>query len=379
MSQLLETLIDKERFVKSVTFFKHIWQKAWENGIPLMGTFELTPRCNLDCKMCYVRLDKSQMKQNELTTNQWISIIEKACDEGMMFATLTGGECFLHPGFKQIYEYLQSRGIFVSIFTNGTLFNKEIVDWLIDKPPRMIQISVYGSSTEEYEIITGGGDAFYKVDEAINLIKESGILFTLAITVSRQLTFFFNNILEYCKSKEPLRCDVGMHLIEAREETNRKYDNYSPSLDQQIDVFKIRFKSDGQELIQYSCEDELFEKNNILKNNISKCDNINIIKGIDCKAGRNSFSISWEGRMLACNTFPFAESYPLIDGFLNAWHYINKCSSEYIMPVECLNCAYKKVCPHCPAVHWLGAGEGHCNLRICKESKRYALEGIGKL
>ena len=30
-------------------------------GIPVSGIFELTPRCNLQCKMCYVRLTPDQM------------------------------------------------------------------------------------------------------------------------------------------------------------------------------------------------------------------------------------------------------------------------------------------------------------------------------
>jgi hypothetical protein len=34
---------------------------AAQRHIPLSGAFELTPRCNLKCKMCYVRLDKKQL------------------------------------------------------------------------------------------------------------------------------------------------------------------------------------------------------------------------------------------------------------------------------------------------------------------------------
>ena len=31
-------------------------------GVPVSGTFELTPRCNLRCRMCYVRMTPEQMK-----------------------------------------------------------------------------------------------------------------------------------------------------------------------------------------------------------------------------------------------------------------------------------------------------------------------------
>ena len=33
------------------------WLRARREGIPLSGTFELTPLCNFRCRMCYVRVD----------------------------------------------------------------------------------------------------------------------------------------------------------------------------------------------------------------------------------------------------------------------------------------------------------------------------------
>ena len=373
MLQLLDILAKKEGFEKTEELYKYLRQASWEKGIPLIGTFELTPRCTLDCKMCYVHLNKNQMKQEELTTEQWISLIDEACDTGMMFATLTGGECTLYPGFRQIYEHLQARGVLVTILTNGTLLDEETVDWLAERSPQRVQISVYGSSPEGYEAVTGSGDAFYKVDKAIDLIKKSGIPFTLAITVSKQLVGDFEEILKYCKSKEPLRCDVTTFPFEARKETDRKYNNYAPSLDDQVEVFKIRLKLDGKNITPYSCEEEL------LNETILKDDIISSNKGISCLAGRNSFSISWDGRMLACNSFNFVEALPFKTGFISAWRLINKQACEYNMPVECIDCSYKRVCAHCPAIHWLSVGEGHCNPNVCEEGKRMALEGIRKL
>jgi len=36
---------------------------AERKGIPLIGTFEITARCNLACKMCYVRREGSRRKE----------------------------------------------------------------------------------------------------------------------------------------------------------------------------------------------------------------------------------------------------------------------------------------------------------------------------
>lgn len=41
--------------------------KARAKGIPITGLFEFTPRCTLDCEMCYVHLSPSQMSHGELS------------------------------------------------------------------------------------------------------------------------------------------------------------------------------------------------------------------------------------------------------------------------------------------------------------------------
>ena len=56
LPDLLNILREKE--VPSNLIWKYVdiyqEQKARKAGIPLFGQFELTPLCNLDCKMCYV-------------------------------------------------------------------------------------------------------------------------------------------------------------------------------------------------------------------------------------------------------------------------------------------------------------------------------------
>ena len=50
-------------------FYKAVWEKAFVDAIPISGTFELTPRCNFRCRMCYVHLEPSEIPKygKELT------------------------------------------------------------------------------------------------------------------------------------------------------------------------------------------------------------------------------------------------------------------------------------------------------------------------
>ena len=40
---------------------KYIYQKAARSRTPVSGTFELTPRCNMNCRMCYIRMSEEEM------------------------------------------------------------------------------------------------------------------------------------------------------------------------------------------------------------------------------------------------------------------------------------------------------------------------------
>ena len=39
---------------------QHLYARATAAGTPLSGTFELSPLCNLNCRMCYARLSATQ-------------------------------------------------------------------------------------------------------------------------------------------------------------------------------------------------------------------------------------------------------------------------------------------------------------------------------
>ena len=65
---------------------------------PFNGTFELTGRCNLSCKMCLVRVDHQRMSElnlRERTAEEWIHMAEQARDAGTLGLLLTGGEGML--------------------------------------------------------------------------------------------------------------------------------------------------------------------------------------------------------------------------------------------------------------------------------------------
>ncbi|MFR2769413.1 MAG: radical SAM protein [Thomasclavelia sp.] len=93
-------------------FYKQVWQKAFDDAIPISGTFELTPRCNFNCKMCYVHLLEKDIPKygKELSAKKWIDIAKQAKEAGTTWLCITGGEPLLHPEFEEIYTQLSKMG-----------------------------------------------------------------------------------------------------------------------------------------------------------------------------------------------------------------------------------------------------------------------------
>ena len=100
---------------------KYMFAKATNAKIPLSGTFELTPLCNLSCRMCYVRKSREEVEASVrpmMDCEQWISLAQELRKKGMLYLLLTGGEPFLWPDFWKLYAELNKMGFLISINSN---------------------------------------------------------------------------------------------------------------------------------------------------------------------------------------------------------------------------------------------------------------------
>lgn len=119
------------------TYEKILISKAFQKGIPLNASLELLPLCNMNCQMCYVRLDSEEMKQKDRlrTAEEWFDLARQMKEAGILFVMLTGGEPLLYPDFKKVYLGLRSLGMIVTVNTNGTLLDEHWADFFAANPP----------------------------------------------------------------------------------------------------------------------------------------------------------------------------------------------------------------------------------------------------
>jgi MoaA/NifB/PqqE/SkfB family radical SAM enzyme len=101
---------------------------------PQSISFTLTNACNLRCHMCgqwseegYVRADKQRI-HHELALADWIRLVDELAEHNIQSLLLRGGETFMFPGIIELLNHIHSKGLFISIDTNGTMLNQYAAD-----------------------------------------------------------------------------------------------------------------------------------------------------------------------------------------------------------------------------------------------------------
>ncbi len=112
---------------------KRIVEKTGTKRMPIGGIIEVTPYCNMKCVHCYV--SHCRWEEHILSYIEFCRIIDEIAEEGCLWLLLTGGEPLQRKDFLDIYTHAKKKGMFVSIFTNGTLVTPDIARYLHDWPP----------------------------------------------------------------------------------------------------------------------------------------------------------------------------------------------------------------------------------------------------
>ncbi len=331
----------------------YLHRKGVAMGIPIAGNFELTPRCNFNCKMCYVHLSSKEVEKRgkELTADQWLNIAEKAKEQGMMFLLLTGGEPLIRKDFLYIYRELKKMGFMISINSNGSLIKGEILECFKENPPYRLNISLYGGSDSTYERLCGRAE-YTRVINNIKAIKDLGISVRLNVSITPDNKEDISLI--YKKARE-----LNVHI----KSTTYMYPPIRIN-EKAIGCNSHRFTAEEAAHWKLHCDRERYtiEEMNRYRDNITETISSETSyleenqEGVSCRAGRSSFWITWDGRMLPCGMMVEPIAYPLKDGFKEAWKYIKEATKTIMLPKKCIMCNKRSLCPVCAAVCYSETG-----------------------
>lgn len=348
-------------------FVKELRKQALEKGFPLMMDFEFTGRCNLNCKMCYVHvMDDTAAKQSELSTEQWKHIFDQTIDAGMMYALLTGGECLLRPDFEELYLYLVEHGVKVRVNTNALLLNEKRIDFFCKNEPENIQVTLYGSCDGVYEAVTEKR-VFSQVRENLFRLRDSGLEYHIVCTPNRFSYDDYRKMIRFLKDNQfHFLFSNNLSLVDVREAATRE--PFDLTQEELVNIIRIYREEYG--LKPYS--------NDMIPAPCGACSQP-VQHGSPCRAGRSAGAVTWRGVLQPCVSMTEI-SYSLLElPFIEAWNRLKEDCKNIAQPIECVDCAYNKICEICPTIRYNGLYSGHCNPQACEYAVKMAKAGVVKL
>ncbi len=353
-------------------FEKNLFQLAKERRAPLNGSIELLPLCNLNCKMCYIRLSKSEMEDigRIRSAEEWLKVGKQMQDAGVLFLLLTGGEPLLHPEFKDIYLALFKMGFFITINTNGTLIDEDMVAFFQKYKPRRINITLYGKDEDTYRNLCRNEYAYKKTINAIQLLKKAGVQVQINISLVPEIRDQLLDLYDIAHKLEVPAHTTG-YMMPSQRERKRPFNQQSrlePREAARASMEALQMENNEVSFLKYVTEAtesvDAWEDDKYIYPDTP-----------GCYAGTCSFSIDWQGNLKPCT--PISEpAVSVFDiDFLTAWNQIVNIARQFHLPQECTKCRYRPTCQICRVSAFLETGsyekapEYMCN--YAKETYRW--------
>ncbi len=301
---------------------------------PIKVFIDVTNHCNLQCLHC---LSSSKPPSKILLPYNYIHALVENCYElGVFIIKLGGGEPLLRDDIWKIVDLISHKGIAISMSTNGTILDAEIIHNL-KKYNIAISVSIDGDE-KIHDYIRGEG-VYKKAVDTLKRLKEAGInpsvRFTL-MTINQGIT----------KHVVSLSNELGVRLRVRRARPQRR------TIENNLVIREV-----SKEYF------EILEMLNLCKNceiedimNFSNSIRPHLLLGpTDCGAGTRSMHVNFNGGISPCiflgNSFVDGNIYHT--SLMDVWKNGKKTKIMRNIPLnnECKICARKLICHgECPAI-----------------------------
>jgi radical SAM protein with 4Fe4S-binding SPASM domain len=318
-------------------FSKRLTKQIAGRRVPLSGTIELTNRCPLNCSHCYNNLpmNDAAARKRELSTAEYIAILDQLADAGCMWVCFSGGEIFARRDFFDIYDHAKSKGFVITLFTNGVLIDERVADRLAKAPPFIIEITLYGRTQETYDELTQIPGSWAKCMRGIQLLLARNLplkLKTVAVSVNRH---------EVYEMKDFAR-ELGVEF---------KFDAMmNPRIDCSAAPLSVRLTP--VEAVELDLRDpaRITAYQGLAAERRPQPKSGEAAPIYDCGGGTEAWAIDPYGDLTIC-VLSHVDSFNLREySFAEAWDLLSAPRAKRATrETKCTHCAMKAVCGMCPA------------------------------
>ncbi|MGA2920935.1 MAG: radical SAM protein [Candidatus Sulfotelmatobacter sp.] len=321
-------------------FSRDLHQRQSGQRVPMQVSIEVTRRCPLECQHCYNNLPMGDQdaRSRELTTEEHFRMLDELVDMGCFWLLYTGGEIFARKDFLEIYTYAKKKGFLITLFTNGTLINEKIADYLVAWPPFAIEITLYGRTRETYEALTAIPGSYDRCLRGIKLLRERGLplkLKTVATSINKHEIFAMKQFAEQ---------ELCVEF---------KFDGQiNPRIDCSQSPLAVRLMPEEVVALDFHAPERIDEYRRLAERDV-----VNPPNGMQsetvysCGGGMNSFAVNAYGEIGICvisqqDTFSIRGA-----GVRQVWEesLLHLRTRKRTRITKCVRCRIQSLCGMCPA------------------------------
>jgi radical SAM protein with 4Fe4S-binding SPASM domain len=346
-----------------------VHQRYGNRRVPLEVSIEITRRCPLECQHCYNNLPMSDhaARLQELSFEQHCKLLDELLAAGCLWILYTGGEIFARKDFLKIYTEAKTRGFLITLFTNGTLINERIADYLTDWRPFAIEITLYGATRETYEALTQIPGSYDRCIKGIRLLLERNLplkLKTVPTTINRHEVFLMKRLAEH---------ELGVEF---------KFDPLiNPRIDCSQSPLAVRLSPEEAVTLDFSDGQRKEDYRNLAERDLATPIEIDPSQKqrYSCGGGFHGCAIDPNGMMSIC-VISHQQGYDIRKGsFQEGWEGpLRKIREQQrTRPMICDRCQIQSLCGMCPANGELENGDPESPVEFLCQVAHLRAYGLG--
>ena len=194
---------------------------------------ELTSACNERCRHCYLPPSRHQRHADTEMVRRAINQFADA--SGLSFA-FGGGECLLHPDFPELLAHARNRDLSVSILSNLTQLDDQLLAAIVAARIAQLQVSVYSLKAMEHDHITQVPGSLAKTLAAVERLVAADVPIQVSCPVMRTNYRSYKDVLVWAQERG-MKAQTDFIMM-ARSDFTR--DNLSERLDDEETAALLR-------------------------------------------------------------------------------------------------------------------------------------------
>lgn len=186
---------------------------GWNGGTPTVMVWNVTTRCNLECRHCYATSGPGPDPSSsaELSTVEGRRLLADAATHGTRVVLFSGGEPLLRPDLLTLMEYAGEQGMRPVLSCNGTLLTEDLATRLQGVGLGYVGISLDGPPAI-HDALRGRAGAHAEAVRGIHAAQEAGLKVGLRTTLTRATIPHLDAIFQWVE-RESIPRVCFYHLV----------------------------------------------------------------------------------------------------------------------------------------------------------------------